>query len=192
MLLFGSVAAAIVATGSIAAWWWLRKHGLSLANSIGLVALGAWAAVVATKLYVDHGEQESARAALAADSIAWPVKEPLPTLTPAPTSVAGASVSAAPVESLIGGLEARLAEKPDDAAGWTLLAQSYAFVANREGAETAVQHAVALGVDEATLRARVQSAERSAAPIHAAPVDWVEATLRDSRERRRRAAAEGR
>ena len=76
--------------------------------------------------------------------------------------------------------------------GWTLLAQSYAFVANRERAETAVQHAVALGVDEPTLRARVQNAERSRAPADAAPVDWVEATLRDARERRRRAAAEAR
>jgi predicted Zn-dependent protease len=182
MLLFGSVAAAVVAAGTFAAWWWLRRRRLTLANSIGLVALGLWAGAVAIKLYVDHAD-ERARAALTADSIAWPIQEPLPTLSPASTSGAGAQVRAAPVESLIGGLEARLAAEPDDAAGWTLLAQSYAFVANREGAETAVQRAVALGVDEAALRERVQGAERSAAPV-----DWVEATLRDARERRRRAA----
>jgi hypothetical protein len=52
-------------------------------------------------------------------------------------------------------------------------------------AQKALQRAVALGVDEATLRERVQSAQRSAAPV-----DWVEETLRAARERRRLAAAE--
>jgi len=100
------------------------------------------------------------------------------------TSGTGAAVQAAPVESLIGGLEARLAAAPDDSAGWALLAQSYAFVANRDGAETALQRAVGLGADEAALRERVQSAER-----RAAPVDWIEETLRASRERQRAAGA---
>lgn len=192
MVLFGSVAAALVAAGAFAAWWWLQKRGLALANAIGLIALGLWAGAVAIKLYVDHAADEAARLAHSGASLAWPIKEPLPPLPTALTGGTDTAVRAAPVDSLIGGLEARLAAQPDDAAGWTLLAQSYAFVANREGAETAVQHAVALGVDEPTLRARVQSAERSAAPAHAAPVDWIEATLRDARERQRRAAAEAR
>jgi hypothetical protein len=181
MLLFGSVAATLAAAGALAAWWWLRKRGLSLANSIGLVALGFWAAAVAVKLYVDHGE-ESARAARSGESIAWPVKEALPTMPPS-TTATGAAVHAAPVDSLVGGLEQRLAAEPDDSAGWALLAQSYAFVGNREGAETALQRAVALGVDEATLRERVQSAQRtqSLAP----PGDWVEETLRAARQRER-------
>ena len=183
MLLFGSVAAALAAAGAFAAWWWLQKRRLTLANSIGLVALGLWAGAVAVKLYVDHAEDESARVARSGASIAWPIREPLPTLPPASTTTA--AVPAASVDSLIGGLEKRLAAEPEDSAGWALLAQSYAFVANREGAETALQRAVALGVDEATLRERVQSAQRSAAPV-----DWVEETLRATRARQRLAAAE--
>jgi cytochrome c-type biogenesis protein CcmH/NrfG len=186
MLLFGSVAAALVAGGTFAAWWWLQRRRLPLANSVGLIALGVWAAAVAIKLYVDHAGTERAAVADAADPLAWLHTAPLPTLSPAPSSSTGAAVQAAPVESLIGGLEARLAAAPEDSAGWALLAQSYAFVANREGAETALQRAVALGADEAALRERVQSAER-----RAAPVDWIEETLRASRERQR-AAAEAR
>lgn len=183
MLLFGSVAAALLAAGAFAAWWWLQKRRLTLANSIGLVALGLWGAAVAIKLYVDHAA--SAPVADTADPLAWLRTAPLPTPPPTSASAAGTSVQAAPVESLIGGLEARLAAEPQDAAGWALLAQSYAFVANREGAETALQRAVALGADEATVRERVRSAER-----RAAPVDWIEETLRASRERQRRAAGE--
>ena len=181
MLLFGSVAAALAAAGAFAAWWWLQKRRMTLANSIGLVALGLWAAAVAGKLYFDHAEA-SARVARSGESIAWPVKEPLPTLPPA-ASETGTAVHAASVDSLVGGLEKRLAAEPDDSAGWALLAQSYAFVGNREGAETALQRAVALGVDEATLRERVQSAQRVQSP--APPVDWVEETLRAARERER-------
>jgi hypothetical protein len=184
MLLFGSIAAAVAAAGAVAAWWWLRKR-LALANSIGLAALTLWAGAVAVKLYVDHAEEKTERLVPTAGSIAWPLREPLP-LSPS-TAGAGAPVQAAPVESLIGGLAARLAAAPEDSAGWALLAQSYAFVSNSEAAETAVQRAVALGVDETTLRARVQSAQR-----RAPPVDWVEETLRATRERRLRAAAESR
>ena len=184
MLLFGSVAAALAAAGAFAAWWWLQKRRVTLANSIGLVALGLWAGAVAVKLYFDHAAEESARVARSGEAIAWPIRDPLPTLPPASMSAATAAVPAASVDSLIGGLEKRLAAEPEDSAGWALLAQSYAFVANREGAETALQRAVALGVDEATLRERVQSAQRSAAPG-----DWAEETLRASRERRRLAAA---
>ena len=187
MLLFGSVAAASVAAGAFAAWWWLRRRRLTLANSIGLVALGLWAAAVAIKLYVDHAEDEAAAVARTSASIAWPVTEPLPTLPATSSSATGVSVQAAPVESLIGGLEARLAAEPEDSAGWALLAQSYAFVSNRDGAETALQRAVALGVDESALRDRVRSAQRTAAPV-----DWVDETLRASRERRRLAAGEAR
>ena len=186
MLLFGSVAAALIAAGAFAAWWWLRLRRLTLANSIGIVALGLWSAAVAIKLYVDHAD-EAAAAAHTSASIAWPVKEPLPTLPATASSATGAPVQAAPVESLIGGLEARLAAEPEDSAGWALLAQSYAFVSDRDGAETALQRAVALGADEAALRERVRSAQRTAVPV-----DWVEETLRAARERRRLAAGEAR
>jgi cytochrome c-type biogenesis protein CcmH/NrfG len=184
MLLFGSVAATLVAASTFAAWWWLQRRRLALANSIGLIALGVWAGAVAIKLYVDHAATERAEIAGTADPLAWLHTAPLPALAPTPAGAADTPVQAAPVESLIGGLETRLAAAPEDSAGWALLAQSYAFVANREGAETALQRAVALGADEAALRERVRSAER-----RAAPVDWIEETLRASRERQRAASA---
>ena len=58
----------------------------------------------------------------------------------------------------MGGLEQRLAAKPDDVEGWALLAQSYAFMGDAAAANGAVKKAVALGMDEQTLRARVDSA----------------------------------
>jgi len=73
------------------------------------------------------------------------------------------------VEVLNGRLEARLAEQPNDAKGWALLAQSYAFMGNRDAAETAVQRAVELGVEEQTLRDRVMVATRDQHPT-----DWVQ------------------
>jgi hypothetical protein len=57
-----------------------------------------------------------------------------------------------------------------------LLAQSYAYTANEEAVERAVGRAVELGVDEASLRERVQGAKRSAHPA-----DWVEQNLRAGR-----------
>lgn len=66
----------------------------------------------------------------------------------------------ASVPSLISGLEQRLEANPDDAGGWALLAQSYAFLGEVDAAETALGRAVDLGIDEAGLRDRVASARR--------------------------------
>jgi cytochrome c-type biogenesis protein CcmH len=82
------------------------------------------------------------------------------------------------VQSLVAGLEARLAEQPDDAEGWVLLAQSYAYTSNEEAVERAVRRAVDLGVDEQMLRDRVASAKGQARPV-----DWVEEALRAGRPR---------
>jgi cytochrome c-type biogenesis protein CcmH len=71
-------------------------------------------------------------------------------------------VQAGSVESLVAGLEARLAAQPNDANGWALLAQSYAYTANEEAGERAIRRAVELGVDEQPLRERVALAKRSA------------------------------
>jgi cytochrome c-type biogenesis protein CcmH len=62
---------------------------------------------------------------------------------------------------LIDGLKLRLAADPNDARGWALLAQSYAFIGQADLAEQAISHAVALGLDESDLRGRVASAQRS-------------------------------
>jgi cytochrome c-type biogenesis protein CcmH/NrfG len=77
------------------------------------------------------------------------------------TPVAQPATTVAPVPSLIVGLAERLDADPSDARGWALLAQSYAFVGQLDSAEQALQRAVELGFDEAELRSRVASAERS-------------------------------
>lgn len=113
------------------------------------------------------------------ESIAWPnpsaalVPEARPSsATPVTTAPAPGNPSAGPVSELLGGLEARLAAAPDDAKGWALLAQSYAFVGNDEAAEEALGRAVALGFDEAELRERVNMALHSPG----AP-NWIERTI---------------
>ena len=58
--------------------------------------------------------------------------------------------------------------------GWALLAQSYAFVGDTDGAERALQRAVELGVDEQGLRARVQAARRDPDTR-----SWIERTVGD-------------
>jgi hypothetical protein len=77
-----------------------------------------------------------------------------------PAAPAGSSTQVASVPSLIGGLELRLESNPDDAGGWALLAQSYAFTGRLNEAEGALQRAVELGFDETDLRQRVQTAKR--------------------------------
>jgi cytochrome c-type biogenesis protein CcmH len=77
----------------------------------------------------------------------------------------GRASSVAPVESLIAGLAARLENEPDDAKGWALLSQSYAFLGDTAHAESALAKAVALGLDEAELRQRVAMARSAVTNI---------------------------
>ena len=49
------------------------------------------------------------------------------------------------VDSLLSGLEARVASQPDDADGWALLARSYHFLGRQEEAVNAIAKAQALG-----------------------------------------------
>ncbi len=140
---------------------------MPLGNAIALIAVAAWGASMAV---VWLGKQEPApRSDLvrSMSSVAWPetatsplVKQPLA----APAS-AGSGVQVASVESMIGGLEARLAAQPGDANGWALLAQSYAYTADADATERAMRRAVELGVDEQALRQRIDGAKRSAHPF---------------------------
>jgi len=79
-------------------------------------------------------------------------------LEPQPVLQQGERVASVP--SLIDGLRQRLQRDPDDARGWALLAQSYAFIGETDLAEQAVDHAVAHGFDESDLRQRVAGASR--------------------------------
>jgi cytochrome c-type biogenesis protein CcmH/NrfG len=83
----------------------------------------------------------------------------LPT-APTPAMPAAPEKSVPPVGNLLEGLEQRLAKDPSDASGWALLAQSYAFVGRDQAASDAVQKAVALGMDESELTARVDKARK--------------------------------
>lgn len=55
------------------------------------------------------------------------------------------TMSAATVDSLVGGLRARLAAEPDDAGGWLLLARSYDHLGRNAEAIDAYERARALG-----------------------------------------------
>ena len=56
----------------------------------------------------------------------------------------------ASVSSLIGGLEARLAESPEDGKGWLLLAKSYHHLGETRQASTAYRRAAELGLSDPT------------------------------------------
>jgi len=80
--------------------------------------------------------------------------------TPMPQSASPSPMQAASIPSLVSGLEQRLAANPDDASGWALLAQSYAFTGQQDRVEGAIRRAVELGFDESDLRSRVAGATR--------------------------------
>jgi cytochrome c-type biogenesis protein CcmH/NrfG len=110
-------------------------------------------------LVLDNADPDVATAQDNSD-LAWPLlrrsqagRNPVAMGASQPQQVAG-------IPSLISGLEQRLELQPDDPKGWALLAQSYAFVGQSELAETALRRAVELGMSEADLRTRVESARR--------------------------------
>jgi cytochrome c-type biogenesis protein CcmH/NrfG len=145
-------------------WWFLTREAIKPRDVIAAVVLAAWVAVVGTKVYIDRVSATSADSASVPSAFRVPewtvVPSTEPPAAPVAPSAENSATTAAPVAELIGGLEARLANAPNDAKGWALLAQSYAFVGDVAAAEHALQRAVALGADEQTLRERVQAARR--------------------------------
>lgn len=90
-------------------------------------------------------------------SIAWPRSS---NRTPQPAQPAAGMTAVASVDSMIVGLEGRLAREPGDTKGWALLAQSYAFLGDIPKAESALSRAVELGFDAADLRRRIDLASK--------------------------------
>jgi hypothetical protein len=168
MLWFGTVLAVAVAAVGAFAWWLLRERRMPLGNFIGVIALAVWLVGVGVALMLDRAPQGRSELVRSMGSVAWPVAQQSPLVprpvAPTPPSAASDNGRVASVDSLIGKLEARLAAQPNDANGWALLAESYAYTANSAGVNRAVARAVALGVDEQSLRARVNDAKRSAHP----------------------------
>lgn len=156
-----------IAFGAISLWLWKRGR-LALRSWLGALALVAWVVGVGVKVHFDRAREASVDTRIAAlPSIAWPGAAPdasaaQPALATGASANASQPVQAAPISSLIGGLEQRLAANPDDASGWVLLAQSYSFMGDAAAADGAVKKAVALGVDEQELRARIDDALRGA------------------------------
>jgi len=59
------------------------------------------------------------------------------------------SMSLDSVDSMLGGLKARLDEEPDDAGGWLLLAKSYRHLGQADAAANAYERAKALSTSDA-------------------------------------------
>jgi hypothetical protein len=168
MLWLGTVLAVAVAAVCGVAWWLLQARRLPLGNFVGVIGLAVWLAGVGVALLVDRAPQGRSELVRSLDSVAWPVAPQSPLVVPAAArpaaAAAGAGGQIASVESMIRGLEARLAAQPNDANGWALLAQSYAYTADDAALERAVKRAVELGVDEQSLRERIAGAKPSVHP----------------------------
>lgn len=75
--------------------------------------------------------------------------------TTANTHARSNDTKAAPVSSLLSGLEKRLDENPQDGKGWLLLAQSYELLGRFDESTAAYKNAVALGTSNDDLAARL-------------------------------------
>lgn len=153
-------AAGLVALFAAASLWLARYRKLEWKSWLGAAVLVAWVVGAVVKVHFDR----SSAAAATAAAIAWPATTSAARAAkPAAQAAAAGRQDGSPVgsvESMIGGLEKRLEQQPDDADGWALLAQSYAFIGDAAGVDKALAKAIALGVDEQTLRARIDQAKR--------------------------------
>ena len=168
MLIGVSFLAVVFVAASL--WLWQQRR-LQLKSWLGALVLVAWVVGVGVKVSFDRQRDAGVSPAVAAlPSIAWPSSErPSPGRTRTAEAMTASNdgstpVQAAPIASLVGGLEQKLAAQPDDLDGWALLAQSYAFMGDAAAADAAIKKAIALGMDEQTLRARVDSAMRGPHP----------------------------
>jgi hypothetical protein len=155
---------------AVSLWLWQQRR-LRLKSWLGALALVAWVLGVGVKVDLDRQRDSRVSPAVAAlPSIAWPsadrpgANSARRTDSVAASTDGSTAMQAAPVSSLVGGLEQRLAAQPNDVDGWALLAQSYAFMGDAAAANGAIKNAVALGMDEQALRARVDSALRGPHP----------------------------
>lgn len=80
----------------------------------------------------------------------------------------GQSDKVGSVTSLLSGLETRLADNPDDAKGWLLLAKSYDHLGRSADARDAYAKATALGMTDADLEARLAQGSSTTASTGAA------------------------
>ena len=154
---------------AVSLWLWQQRR-LRLKSWLGALVLVAWVVGVGVKVNLDRQRDSRVSPVVAAlPSIAWPSADrPSARSSPAadsrPSDDSASPMQAAPISSLVSGLEQRLAAQPNDMDGWALLAQSYAFMGDAAAADGAIKKAIALGMDEQALRARVDSAMRGPHP----------------------------
>jgi hypothetical protein len=149
----------LIATILIAfSWWALSRKRMRVGNWLGCAAVFLWVAGSGVKLYLDHTSDvdDIDQLLRSSASLDWRASDRASATTGNALSPIGT------VDSLVGGLEAKLTANPNDAKGWALLAQSYSFIGDTEGAETAIARAVELGFEEQGLRDRVEHAKRDA------------------------------
>ena len=146
----------LVATAFVAAPLVARAELLQDGRVYGPLFVVAAAPLAAVLLYAAIGRPDIA-------ANAAPLPESTRTMTSAASRsemTAAASRSekskAASVNDLLGGLERRLQENPDDAKGWLLLAQSYDHLGRRQDAATAYEKAAGLGLAVSALEARTR------------------------------------
>lgn len=161
MIFFGVTSAIAFALVGAVAWQLSRRWAALPGRGVALLVGALWATSAALTWLLADSVASARVAAVSSASLAWPVAPASPLVKRAVETTTAAAAQAASVESLVGGLEARLAANPSDANGWVLLAQSYAYTANAVAVENAVRRAVELGVDESSLRERVERAQRA-------------------------------
>ena len=132
------------------------NRGFVVVSVVGLAIAVSVAAIVLSR----DGMNPRAQGQLPDSGISLATVESVATrLRPAaPTAQSTSQVASVP--SLVDGLKRRLESDPDNASGWALLAQSYAYTGQAELAEQAMARAVDLGLDETDLKQRVDSARR--------------------------------
>lgn len=73
----------------------------------------------------------------------------------ATTQTSSTEMQLGSVESMVGGLEERLQQHPDDGKGWLLLAKSYRHLGRMDAARDAYQKADELGNSDTTVAAQL-------------------------------------
>lgn len=157
-------AAALLAVCGVVSW---RLHSCGRLEPRGAIAAGGVVGaliIVAVQLHSSEVKRRADVASLARTIDLTATRAAPRSPGSGPVAASPQPITAAPVSSLVAGLERRLAEEPGDAQGWALLAQAYAFIGNDKAAQTAARRAVELGADEQGLRARVQAARRDRRP----------------------------
>ncbi|MFL9946993.1 c-type cytochrome biogenesis protein CcmI [Paraburkholderia agricolaris] len=83
------------------------------------------------------------------------------------------------LDAMVGRLAARLRQQPDDPAGWTMLARSYAVLERPDDAAAAYRHALGLTPRDPQLLADYADAQASAngGDLTGAPLESIEAAL---------------